>query len=220
MDEKINAQHYQLLRTIPEQQVLDYIDQGQFKILSFQKNSILHMDGNECKSLEIILKGEAIVERIDESGDFMLIAELVADDVLGGNLVFSKNACYPMTITAKTDMSVLEIPRKLLLEICYANHDFLQKFLEVISERSLHLGDQLKHYVNRSIRACIIAYLKKESMVQQSDQPLLNTTKKDLAARMGVQRTSLSRELKKMKNERLIQFDADSITIMDKDMFE
>lgn len=32
---------------------------------------------------------------------------------------------------------------------------------------------------------------------------------------MGVQRPSLSRELKKMRNEKLIDFDAKSITIRD-----
>ena len=39
-------------------------------------------------------------------------------------------------------------------------------------------------------------------------------TKKVLADKIGVQRTSLSRELSKMKNDGLIDFDSESITIL------
>ncbi|NLZ83309.1 MAG: winged helix-turn-helix domain-containing protein, partial [Clostridiales bacterium] len=42
----------------------------------------------------------------------------------------------------------------------------------------------------------------------------LNMTKKALAERIGVQRTSLSRELAKMRAEGLILFDKDAITIL------
>ena len=39
-------------------------------------------------------------------------------------------------------------------------------------------------------------------------------TKKDLAEKFGVQRSSLSRELNKMRKEGLIEYDAYSITII------
>jgi len=39
-------------------------------------------------------------------------------------------------------------------------------------------------------------------------------TKKALAERMGVQRTSLSREFARMKQEKLLSFDGDTITVL------
>ena len=39
-------------------------------------------------------------------------------------------------------------------------------------------------------------------------------TKKELADRIGVQRTSLSRELQKMKNEGLLEYDKSSISVL------
>ncbi len=46
----------------------------------------------------------------------------------------------------------------------------------------------------------------------------LRLTKKSLAEKFGVQRTSLSRELNKMREDGLIDYDAYSITIIDKDL--
>jgi len=68
--------------------------------------------------------------------------------------------------------------------------------------------------VNKSIRECIISYLKYECAKQKSDRVRLPMTKKALAERMGVQRTSLSREFARMKQEKLLSFDGDTITVL------
>jgi CRP-like cAMP-binding protein len=88
------------------------------------------------------------------------------------------------------------------------------KFLELISDYTLILGDKLKHFARRPLRKIITAFLKHESLKQDSKIVRLTTTKKALAESMGVQRTSLSRELQKMEQEGLITYSADTITII------
>ena len=59
-----------------------------------------------------------------------------------------------------------------------------------------------------------MCYLDYERKKQNSNIIKLGITKKALAEKIGVQRTSLSRELAKMRNEGLIKFDAVSIKIL------
>ena len=68
--------------------------------------------------------------------------------------------------------------------------------------------------MNRTIRECIISYLNYESKKQESSTIKLEITKKALAERIGVQRTSLSRELARMRDEGLIDFDSESIKVL------
>ena len=89
----------------------------------------------------------------------------------------------------------------------------MKSYLAYISDHSVILGDRIKHYVNRTIRECIISYLDYESKKQESNTIKLEITKKALAERIGVQRTSLSRELAKMRAEGLIEFDSNSIKV-------
>ena len=177
------------------------------KVNSYEKNNIVHFVGDICENLEIILSGEVAVERIDESGKLMTIAEFFDGDILGGNLLFSKNPCYPMTVTAKKPTIILEISKRQLFYLFASSLDFLKSYLAYISDHSVILGDRIKHYVNRTIRECIISYLDYESKKQESSTIKLTISKKALAERIGVQRTSLSRELAKMRNEGLIEFD-------------
>ena len=129
-------------------------------------------------------------------------------------MLFSKNPFYPLTITSQQRTVILEISKELLFELFCSNPVFLRKYLEYVSDHVFVLGDRIKHYVNKTIRECIMSFLKHETKRQNSKRILLNMTKKALAEKIGVQRTSLSRELAKMKNDGLISYDINSITLI------
>jgi len=203
-----------LLSSLSAEEIKRYISDRSFATHVYGKNNIVHFSGEVCSKLEIILSGSIVVDRIDESGNLMTVAEFLSDDILGGNLLFSKNPHYPMTITAKSPTVVLEINRERLFQLFSDNHDFLKSFLEFISDHAMILGDRIKHYVNRTIRESILSYLEYECKKQNSNHIKLSITKKALAERIGVQRTSLSRELAKMRDEGLIEFSIDSIVML------
>ena len=155
-----------------------------------------------------------VVDRIDESGNLFTIVEFCKDDILGGNLLFSTSPFYPMTVSTQELSQILEIENELLFELLSSNKDLLRTYLEYISDHASILGNKIKHYANKTIRESLMAYLEYESKIQNSNQIKLEITKKELAERIGVQRTSLSRELAKMRNEGLVTFDSNSITIL------
>ncbi|MDX9872162.1 MAG: Crp/Fnr family transcriptional regulator [Clostridia bacterium] len=203
-----------LLSSIPSEEIHSYLKDGSFKISSYGKNNIVHFSGEACLKLEIILSGAVAVERIDESGNLMTIAEFYNDELLGGNLLFSKNAYYPMTITTKRPAVILEIGKERLFELISENHIFLRRYLESVSSHTAILGNRIKHYVNQTIRECVLNYLEQERQKQNSNRLRLSITKKAWAERMGVQRTSLSRELSKMSKDGLIRYDSKYIELL------
>lgn len=203
-----------LLKSINPQEMESYLTDGSGKITQYGKNNIVHFVGEVCSKLEIILSGKVVIERIDESGNLMTIAEFFSGDVLGGNLMFSKNPYYPMTVTAKEATLILEINKERLFRLFSDNHEFLRSYLEYVSDHTVILGDRIKHYVNRTIRESIISYLDYECKKQNSSTIKLNMTKKALAERIGVQRTSLSRELAKMREDGLIRYDSMTIELL------
>lgn len=206
---------YSLLKVIPEEKLSEFLTNQSMQIKSYNTGEVIHFEADSCTGVEIILEGQVAVERIDESGYLMTITLFGANEILGANLVYSKNPFYPMTVTAKKATSLLFINKSFLFTLCTTNPEFLKLFLAYISDHTLLLGDKIKHNVNRSIRASLIAFLKEEHLKQSSYRIVLPTSKKALADRIGIQRTSLSRELQKMKNEGLIDYDALSITIIE-----
>lgn len=202
------------LKSLKGDELAQFLEEGSFKTSSYSKNSVVHFEGEVCDKLEIVLSGKVVVERIDDAGTLMTVAEFFDNDMIGGNLIFSKKPFYPMTITAKYPSVILGIDKNRLFELFSNNKEFLMCYLESVSEHATILGDKIKHYVNRTIRECVLNFLNYERQKQHSNRVKLNMSKKELAEKIGVQRTSLSRELAKMKSEGLILFDANYITIL------
>ena len=203
-----------LLSTLSPEKIAFYLANGTFKVQTYAKNSIVHFEGDHCFKMELILSGKVVLVRIDESGNLLSIAEFYKDDILGGNLLFSKNPYYPMTTTTLEKTIILEIEKNLLFTLLSESPIFLSAYLEFVADHTILLGDKIKHYVNKTIRECVLEFLEYESKHQKSNKIILNMTKQTLADKIGVQRTSLSRELSKMRNDGLIKYDRKSITIL------
>ncbi len=215
MNQLINLiKNTSLFRSLSKEEILALIKNRDFTIANYQKNNVLHFEGDPCKNLEIILNGTVSVERIDPSGNFLNISEFSCDDLLGGNKLFSNDPYYPMTVTAQTTVTLLVIGKRIFFDLLLQNQDILKNFLTLISDNAQVLHDKIKHNVHRTIRESIMQYLSTEQKKQNSNYIKLNITKKAMAEQMGVQRTSLSRELTKMQTEGLITYDASSITIL------
>lgn len=203
-----------LFSTLNESLLIQLLKEHTLLINKYDTNNIIHLEGDHCEYLEIILEGTVIIERIDIDGNLLTITEFNENDVLGGNLLFSKNPFYPMTVTAKNKCLTLSVHKNTLLELLQNQPTFLRTYLELISDNALVLGEKIKHYINRPLRERIINYLNYESNRQQSKNIVLPISKKTLAEKLGVQRTSLSRELSKMKNDHLINFSKSQINIL------
>lgn len=201
-----------LINQLNKKDINKYIAIGSFKLVKYKKNSVVHFEGDLCNKLEVILAGKVVVEHFDETGRLNTVMEFGVDKLLGCNLIFSENPHFPATVATKEPSVILEIKKELLLELL-KNTSFLLIFLRSMSHHTSMLFNVINLNGRKTIRESIMNFLKYERKKQNSNYILLNTTKKALADQIGVQRTSLSRELANMRDDGLITFDSKSITI-------
>ncbi len=212
--ERAGIYNSRFMKTLGNEQIDAYLKNGLFKVSYYKRNAVLHLQSEVCEKLELILWGSVAVERIDESGGLLNVTEFLRDDLIGGNLIFSKKALYPMTITVKQDSAILEISKDTMFKLLSSYPDFLRVYLEYASDNANILAVKISHYIKRPLRESIITFLNHERIKQRSNHIVLNMTKKALAEKIGVQRTSLSRELLKMKRDGLVLYDEVSITLL------
>jgi CRP/FNR family transcriptional regulator, dissimilatory nitrate respiration regulator len=187
-----------------------------YPTVSYPKGSLIYIEGQECKSWDILLSGNIVVQRIDANGNSMTVGRFKTGDSIGGNLLFSKNPIYPMAVIAKAETTILQIGKDLVMEMCQYNRQFLGQFLSCVSERSIFLTERIKSIAMRTIRESINEYLVLEFGKQKSHIIELPISKKELAEQMGVSRTSLSREMQKMKNEGIIDYQGKKVKLTSK----
>ncbi|NYB74670.1 Crp/Fnr family transcriptional regulator [Sedimentibacter hydroxybenzoicus DSM 7310] len=186
-----------------------------YSIKDYPKNYIIYMQNEKCKSLDVILEGTITIQKIDADGNILSINDFTNGDVIGENLLFSTDNKYPMTISTKSDVKILHLDKKLILQLCRTNECFLINFLQSLSSKALFLSNKITSLTMKTLRQCIIEFLLYEHYAQKTNIIKLNMTKKELANKIGVQRTSLSRELNKMRKDNLIDFNNKYIIIND-----
>ncbi|MCG8484591.1 MAG: Crp/Fnr family transcriptional regulator [Clostridia bacterium] len=201
-----------------EDDLLSLFQINNYSLYTYGKNQIIHFEGEICTTLDILLVGQVIIQRIDENGNILTITNFDAGESLGANLLFGKHHAYPMTVVSQAETIILSLKKDFILLLCQTNQNFLNEFLKCISDKTFILTKKIKSISFQSLRQSIIDYLIYQYHVQNNPKIHLSMSKKDLAERFGVQRTSLSRELSKMRQEGLIQFDAGSITILDMEL--
>lgn len=204
-----------LFKDIPSDTIVKYYNENKLKLSEYKKNSVIHFESEICTYVDIIIEGEVIVQRIDEKGNVLTITEFAGGENLGENLMFSNQPAYPMSVIAKKHTILLQVSKEVILELCQENKNFLLEFLKCISGKTNILTNKIQSISLKSIRESIIDFLNYEYRIQNSSKIKLEMSKKDLAERLGIQRTSLSRELNKMKKDGLVDFDIHSITIID-----
>lgn len=209
-----NWREHPLLGVIPQFYGTDALKQRKWIHRHHPKNQILHLEGDPCDGLELIVDGEIHVERINEDGTTMIMSVFHTGDLLGGNLLFSKNPVFPMLVEAKTDSQVIYMPRDEVFLLCQTNGAFLLSFLQSISQNANFLGDKIRSNLQIPLKQRILRYLEKESLRQNSSTIEMEGSKKLLAGQMGVARTSFSRALQQLKVEGLVEYDRRTITLV------
>lgn len=183
-------------------------------LAKYSKNQIIYLQGEQCDSMGIILKGSLDINSVDEEGNVMVLSRLEKNEIIGANLLFSKNSRYPFSVTAVKDTEILKVSKDVLLEFSINNSRFTESLLQIVSDKANSLANWITQISMKSLRAKIIDYIELEKDRQKSERIILTETKKDIAKRLGVQRTSLSRELQKMKQDGILTYDRISIRLV------
>ncbi len=141
------------------------------------------------------------------------VGEFGALETIGANLIFSSRNTYPMMVTANCKTTVIHIHKDTIMKLSQDNNEFMLALLRTVSDKVIVLADKINQISMQSIRDRIIEFLKYECCIQMSNVIKLNISKTLLAEKFGIQRSSLSRELNKMRRDGMLEYDARTITI-------
>lgn len=200
---------------ITKEELTKIIRPSRFEMKGYDKDQIIHLQNEICHTMDIVLSGKVSVQKIDESGNILTVNVFSDREILGANLMFSSRNCYPMTVVSVTNVVMLHIYKECVLELCQKSEGFTIGLMTEISNKTVRLADKINDISLKTIRQLIMDFLRYEYHIQKSTVIKLNISKKELAERLGVQRSSLSRELSKMRKDGLLVYDIKTITIIE-----
>ena len=199
----------EIIKTIPlfsqlqADEIRPLVADNQLFLKNYSKGTTVYNQKDSCKTLDIVLSGNFVAYSLSENGSEMTMFEFSRGQMFGANLLFGDNHTYPLTIYCMGDAQLLHVTQKAISNILH-NYNFVIQFIGMLSQNSQKLNQRIRMVAQKTLRENLLEYFKQQSILQGSDTIVLPISKKQLADYLGVQRPSLFRELKNLKDEGLI----------------
>ncbi|WP_035287924.1 Crp/Fnr family transcriptional regulator [Clostridium sp. KNHs214] len=178
----------------------------------YMKGVTVHNANETCQTLDIVLSGSLVAYSLSTNGSSTTMFEFSKGSMLGTNLLFDESHDYPLNIYCLTDCQIIHIDINAVLEFLH-DYNFTLHYIRSLSHNSQGINQKIAMFTQRTLRENIMNYLKQQTIIQKSSVILLPMSKRQLADYFGVQRPSLFRELKKLKEEGIIEINNRTIAI-------
>lgn len=185
-----------------------------YTVKSYEKNNIIALEGDDCHSLGIILQGNIDIHKSFPSGKVVTINHFSQGNIFGESLVFSGRHLYPASIIASNECKIMYIKREIIVQLMAMDQRITQNFMGVLSNRILMLNDRITNLSLDTLRKKISNIILIEYRKQESLNIQFPHSRKKMAEILNIPRPSLSRELVNMKEEGLIDFNRNKLTIL------
>ncbi|MEA5060254.1 MAG: Crp/Fnr family transcriptional regulator [Candidatus Pelethousia sp.] len=201
-----------LFSQVPSDEFESLLADKQISLRNYAKGATVYNQNDSCETLDVVIAGSFIAYSLSENGSAMTMFEFASGQMLGANLLFGDNHAYPLTIYCITDAQLLHISKEAIAQLLH-HYNFAMRFIGAISYNSQKLNRKITMVIQKTLRENLLEYFRQQSILQNSNTISLPISKKQLADYLGVQRPSLFRELKKLKDAGVIHISNRSIQL-------
>jgi CRP/FNR family transcriptional regulator len=188
------------------------------------KKEVLFSDGEEAKGFYVLLSGKVKLYKISREGKEQILHIVSTPDAFAEAALFLEGS-YPAFAEALIDSQLLFFPKKDFFQLIERNPQlsinmivslshFLRKFASLIEELSL------KEVSSRIAKYLIDLSLKLSKEGKNPREVELDSSKTQLASKLGTISETLSRTLSKMKTKGMIDVKKNKIFILNHKMLE
>ena len=180
------------------------------KTEQFPKDVFLLHPGDKVKEIGMVLSGCALVVQEDVWGNRNILSRTAPGQTYAAAFACAPSSVSNVNVVTETPTTVLFLNVKRLLTVCpsaCAHHSrIIRNLLGELAEKNLRFSEKLTHMGQRTTRAKLMSYFSAEAQRRGSYEFDIPFSRQQLADYLGVERSGLSLELGKMRDEGLLDF--------------
>lgn len=184
---------------------------------SFQKGECIFRRGERIISVAMLLEGSIHIQKEDFWGNLSILNTISEGELLGevyacldgAEILYDAIAVKPCTVL------FLDINRVLTMcpSACPFHGRLIRNLLSVVASKSRALTQKLEYMSQRTTREKLLSYLSEQSLRAGSPSFDIPFNRQQLADFLSVDRSAMSNELCKMRDEGVLLFDKNHFTL-------
>lgn len=211
MQEYLNIlKQSKLFDQLSEPEILDAIACLDATVKSFAKDEVIFRQGEPVFEIALLLEGCIHIQKEDYWGNLSILSEIHTGDLFGEVYACLDNANMLNNAVAVRPSKVLFISISRILTpsscACQSHEQLIHNLLTVLASKNRVLARKLEHMSQRTTREKLLSYLSEQSLRAKSASFDIPFNRQQLADYLSVDRSAMSAELGRMRDEGLLNF--------------
>ena len=181
------------------------------RLRTYKKGEYILRQGEHLGDILVLVSGQLHVQKDDYWGNRSILSQIDAGEMFGEAYVAPGSGALLNDVVAVSDSDVIFFDVRRIITTCSSACRFhamvVQNMFFAISEKNRKLVHKLDHMSRRSTREKLFSYLSEEAKKNNSSSFTIPFNRQQLADYLSVDRSAMSGELCKMRDEGFIEFD-------------
>jgi len=175
---------------------------------SYRKNEYILFSGDIVDFVGLVLSGGVNIIKEDNDGNSMILAGLTESEIFGEVFACAGIDSSPVTVQSSIDCEILFIDYKKIISTCPSTCEvhskLIENMLQLIAQKNLMLNRKIEILSKRTTREKLLMFLNTQRGTTKKFSIPYN--REELARYLCVDRSAMSNELCKMRDEGLLKF--------------
>ncbi len=207
--------YFEILRNCPlfddivDEHIIDMMGCLGARVESYRKKETIISEGEPAKNIGIVLSGKAQIIRIDYFGNRSIVANIEVSELFGESFACAGVDKIPVDVIASEDCEIMLVDcRKIISSCsnaCIFHNKMIFNLLKIVAMKNLIFNQKSEVTSKRTTREKLMAYLMLQAKKNNSSSFSIPYDRQELADYLEVDRSGLSAEISKMRNEGIIE---------------
>lgn len=189
-----------------------------YHVKTYQKGEIIAFEEENINHVGVVLEGAVDMLKEDIWGNRTMLVRTHPQDIFGETFACGEDSLSVVTFAAAENCRVLFLSFCRVMHTCTHACQFHQTLIEnmvrLIARKNRELMRKVEVVSKKTLREKILAYLSIQSQAQGSRKLEIPLGRVEWAEYLNADRSALTRELAKMKEEGLIDYHKNSFEIL------
>lgn len=181
------------------------------KLSVYRKGETVLRQGEILDDIPVLVKGKLLIQKDDYWGNRSILGNIDAGEMFGEAYAAPGSGPLLNDVVAVEDSAVLFFDVNRIMTTCSSACRFhtlvVQNLIFALSEKNRKLVQKLGHMSMRTTREKLISYLSEEAKKHNSSRFEIPFNRQQLADFLSVDRSAMSNELCKMRDEGILVFE-------------
>lgn len=207
-----------LFRNMNLDEVKDLLSKLNMLTKHVQKNDYIYLAGDLIENLCVVVNGAVQVVREDAEGEKSIVGALTTGEIFAENHFAARDKVSSVSYLATETSDILLMPfcRMTLSVLSDVNlySKFFTNMVSIVAEHNNELIEKVDILGKKSLRGKIMTYLEQQAAAKQSNKFEISFSRTDMANYLDADRSAMTRELARMRDEGLIDFNKHMFAIL------